>query len=72
MTNLKRNQLKENTTMKGIDNKLKFSIDSDEFERRDGTIEKWYMTDVNRNGYKYTFVRPFKVIKVLNQNLHLN
>jgi len=58
--------------MKGIDNKLKFSIDSDEFERRDGTIEKWYMTDVNRNGYKYTFVRPFKVIKVLNQNLHLN
>ncbi len=48
----------------------KIGIYNDEFPRRDGTIEMWF----NMIGVKkgFVIVRPFRVQKVLNNNLHLN
>lgn len=58
-----------NTISKGF----KFRILSDcEFERMNNTIEIWYETKRQEGKYLVKYVRPFRVQKVLNNNLHLN
>ncbi len=47
-------------------------IYDEEYIRRDGTIEIWFNILTKKYGHKCTVVRPFRVQKVLNENLHLN
>lgn len=58
--------------MKVIDNN--FEIYDEEFERKDSSIEKWFIIKNARiTQYGVTsYIRQFRVQKVLNHNLHLN
>lgn len=61
---------------KGIGKNFPIVIWDEEFERRDKSFEKWFTVQVEKKTMDWTgnvsYVRPFRVQKVLNHNLHLN
>lgn len=52
--------------------KFWFNLIESEYPRKDNTYEIWYETEVKTGIYTKFIVRPFRVQKVLNENLHLN